>query len=221
MDLVNRVKILDISLGGVSLKTDKKLEPGREYQITLGDGKKSIDMKGVIVRSEVCGTETRANGEKVSLYATGMRFDGTQTDKLSLFLHAVDQKKKKVKAPLVAAERRLSVRFQIDGPGVNMLSAPSAFKVKTISMSGMLIETDQPLEIGRCIPMGVALWDDPLNIVGRVVMCRIKADGGRTFHDIGVEFMQLTEKDKKALKAFTDNLAMAEAGGAGRKDVNE
>lgn len=36
MTLANKVEIVDISLGGVALKVDRKLDIGREYMIKLG-----------------------------------------------------------------------------------------------------------------------------------------------------------------------------------------
>lgn len=208
MSLVDRVEIIDISLSGVSLKLDKKLDLGKEYLIRLGDRKKEFDVKGVIVRSEVCGIEEKANGKAV--YAAGMMFNGGQLDKLAMFLYAIDQKKK---MNAVAAERRLKVRFQITTPGENVLSYPAQFKVRTISLSGMLIQTDHPLEMESRLPMGLSLHDDNrVNLIGRVVSCQMKEEGGRTCYEIGVEFMDVTEKDKVVLKAFTDNLAAMEAG---------
>jgi hypothetical protein len=212
MSLVEKVEIIDISLSGVSLKVDKKLELGREYVIRLGERKKEFDVRGVIVRSEVCGIEEEANGETV--YAAGMMFNGGQMDKLAMFLYAIDQKKK---MNSVAAERRLKVRFQITTPGENVLSYPAQFKVKAISLSGMLIQTDLPLKVESRFPMGLSLQgDNPVDLVGRVASCQMMDEGGRTHYEIGVEFLDVTEKDKILLKTFIDNLAAMEAGVEGR-----
>jgi hypothetical protein len=211
MSLVDRVEILDISLSGVSLKVDKKLVLGREYVIRLGDREKKFDVKGVIVRSEVCEIEEQASGKVV--YATGMMFNGGQMDKLAMFLYAIDQKKK---MNAVAAERRLNIRFQITTPGENVLSYPAQFKVRTISLSGMLIQTDHPLELESRPPMELSLHgDNPANLIGRVVSCQMREEVGHAYYEIGVEFLEVTEKDKVVLKAFTDDLAAMEAGKEG------
>jgi len=209
MSLADKVEIIDISLSGVSLKVDKKLELGKEYLIRLGDRGKEFDVKGVIVRSEVCGIEGKANGNSTDVYAAGMMFNGGQMDKLAMFLYGIDQKKK---MNAVAAERRLNVRFQITIPGENILSYPAQFKVRTISLSGMLIQTDHPLEIESRLPMGLSLHDDNrVNIIGRVVTCQKKEEGGHTYYEIGVEFMDVAEKDKMLLKTCTDHLAAMES----------
>ena len=211
MSLVDRVEIVDISLSGASLKVDKKLEVGREYMIRLGDRKKEFDVKGVIVRSEVSEIEGKESGKVI--YSAGMMFNGGQMDKLAMFLYAIDQKKK---MNAVAAERRLNVRFQITTSGENVLSYPAQFKVRTISLSGMLIQTDHPLEMESRLPMGLSLHDDnPVDLIGRVVSCQMKEEGGHTYYEIGVEFVDVAENDKMLLKAWTDNLAAMEAGKEG------
>jgi hypothetical protein len=209
MNLADKVEIIDISISGVSLKVDRKLEMGKEYVIKLGDREKNFEVKGVIVRSELCGTEDKADGKKAAVYAIGMMFNGGQLDKLAMFLFALDQKKK-MKAP-AAPERRLNVRFQITMPGENVLSYPAQFKVKTISLSGMLIQTDHPLQMQSTVPMILSLHgDNRVNLIGRVVMCQAKNEGGRTFYEIGVEFIDATDQDRMLLQAFTDNLAAME-----------
>lgn len=208
MSLVDRVEVVDISLSGASLKVDKKLEVGREYMIRLGDRKKEFDVKGIIVRSEVSEIEGKESGKVI--YAAGMMFNGGQMDKLAMFLYAIDQKKK---MNAVAAERRLNVRFQITTPGENVLSYPTQFKVKLISLSGMLIQIDLPLELESRLPMELSLHgDNPVNLIGRVVTCQKKEEVGRTYYEVGVEFMDVAEKDKKLLQVFIDNLAAMEAG---------
>lgn len=206
MSLVNRVEIIDISLSGVSLKVDRKLEIGREYVIRLGERKKEFDVKGMIVRSEVSEISDKESGKVV--YAAGMMFNGGQLDKLAMFLYTLDQKKK---INAVADERRLNVRFQITTPGENVLSYPAQFTVKLISLSGMLIQTEQLLEVDSRLPMVLSLYDDNrADLIGRVVTCQKKEEGGRTYYEIGVEFEDVAEKDKMLLKAWTDKLATRE-----------
>jgi PilZ domain len=211
MSLVNRVEIIDISLSGVSLKVDKKLALGREYMLRLGDRKKEFDVKGTVVRSEVSEIEDKESGKVV--YAAGMMFNGGQLDKLAMFLYTLDQKKK---INTVAAERRLNVRFQITTPDEHVLSYPAQFTVKLLSLSGMLIQTEHPLGIESRIPMELSLHgDNPVNLIGGVVTCRMMEERGRTYYEIGVEFMNVAEKDKVVLKDFTDNLTAMETGGEG------
>jgi c-di-GMP-binding flagellar brake protein YcgR len=206
MILADRVEIIDISLGGVALKTDRRLNVGKEYVIKLGDKGRSIDVKGVIVRCELSKIEERSNGERVSLYTAGMMFKDVSPDTIDGFLSSIEQDQKEAKP--VRVDRRLTVRFCITTPWEKTLCFPAQFKVKEISLSGMLIQTDQALGIESMIPMGLSLKaDNPVNFIGRVASCRMTEDKGQTHYEIGVEFKDLTDADRASLKTFIDYLA--------------
>jgi hypothetical protein len=128
MALANKTEIIDISLGGLSLKADRRLDMGREYLIKLGKQGKDIDVTGIVVRSSLSGMETNAGGDSVLIYAAGIKFKEGQADKISAFLDSTEIRKKEDKSPMV--ERRLHVRFQITTPQKEVLLFPTNFKVK-------------------------------------------------------------------------------------------
>ena len=207
MILADRVEIIDISLGGVALKTDRRLNVGKEYLIRLGDKGKSIEVKGIIVRCELSTIEERSNGARVSIYTAGMMFKDVSPDTVADFLNSIEQDKKE--SIPVMADRRLNVRFYITTPSERTLCFPAQFKVKEISLSGMLIQTEQALGIESMIPMGLSLKaDNPVNFIGRVASCRMTEDKGEAHYEIGVEFKDLTDTDRTSLKTFIDYLAV-------------
>ncbi len=216
MILANKVEILDIGLGGLALITDRRLNVGKEYLIKLGDKGKRIDLKGSIVRCELSKIEARGNGETVPLYTAGMMFKEVSPDKIGDFLNVIEQHKKE-EVPVVV-DRRLNVRFCITTPWEKTLSFPAQFKVKKISLSGMLILTEQALVIESRIPMGLSLKaDNPVNFVGRVASCRMMEDKGHAYNEIGVEFADLTDKDRTLLQTFIDYLAAVDVNAEGKK----
>jgi c-di-GMP-binding flagellar brake protein YcgR len=209
MILAERVEIIDISLGGVALKTDRRLNVGKEYLIKLGDKGKSIDVKGIVVRCELSTIEERSNGARVSIYTAGMMFKDVSPDTIADFLNSIEQDKKE--AMPVKVDRRLSVRFYITTPREKILCFPAQFKVKEISLSGMLIQTEQALETESMIPMGLSLKaDNPVNFTGRVASCRMTEEKGQAHYEIGVEFKDLTDTDRTLLKTFIDYLAVTD-----------
>ena len=209
MILADKVEIIDISLGGIALITDKRLNVGKEYSIRLGDKGKSIDLKGIIVRCELSKIEERSNGERIPIYTAGMMLKNISPDQTGYFLNLIKRHKKE-EVPVVV-DRRLNVRFCITAPREKILSFPAQFKVKRISLSGMLIQTEQALEIESKIPMGLSLKaDSPVNFIGRVASCRMTEDKGQAYYEIGVEFTDLTDKDRKLLQTFIDYLAVME-----------
>ena len=209
MFLTDDVEILDISLGGVSLKADRGLNIGKEYLITLVKKGNNIDVKGIVVHSAFRETEERTNGERVTSHTVRIKFKEGQTAKIACILNSI-QELRKEEVP-VTADRRLHVRFHFTIPLETMLRHTAQPRVKKISLSGMLIQSEQALEINSLIPMELSLnADDSVNFSGRIVTCQMSKDNGRALHEIGVEFSDLTGKGRTLLKTFIDDLAVME-----------
>jgi Tfp pilus assembly protein PilZ len=210
MSLADKVQILDISLGGVSLKADRRLNIGKEYVLKLQEEGKNLEVKGTVVRSELSSIEQRADGQGVSIFTAGMMFKEGFADKLADFLKPIEQTRNKGETPS-AADRRLNVRFNITTPQERILSYPLQFKVKSISLGGMLIQTEQALEINSKIPMELSLHaDNTVTFIGRVASCAMTEHTGQTNYGIGVEFTDLADEDTTLLKSFVDYLAGVE-----------
>jgi len=219
MILADKVEIIDISLGGIALITDRRLNIGTEYSIRLGDKEKSIDLKGIVVRCELSKIEERGNGARIPIYTAGMMLKNLSPDQTGYFLNLIKRHKKE-EVPVVV-DRRLNVRFCITTPREKTLSFPAQFTVKKISLSGMLIQTEQSLEIESKIPMGLSLKaDNPVNFIGRVASCLMTEDKGQAYYEIGVEFTDLMDEDRKLLQTFINYLAVMEVNGDGEKADN-
>jgi hypothetical protein len=209
MGLSDKVEILDISLGGVAFKVDRRLNPGREYMLKLHDKGRTLNVTGIIVRSELSGMEERGDEESVSIYSAGMQFKDSSAVQIADFLGSIVQNRQETEPSPV--ERRVNVRFQIIGPREHILSYPAHFRVKTISLSGMLIQTEEALEIESKVPMELALNDGTsVNFIGRVVTCQMTEVKGQTHYEIGSEFTDLTDADKALLQTFIDQWAARE-----------
>jgi hypothetical protein len=205
MTLANKVDIVDISAGGISVKADKKLDTGREYVIKLGDKVQCVEVRGVVVRSTLCGMEKGEDGESVLIYAAGMKFKEGQEARIKAFLDTVERQAKEDVSP--AAERRLNVRFQITTPQATVLCYPANFVVKDISLNGMLIHSDQHLVRDSLVPMGLQLGENnSLGFTGKVFSCREMEEKGRTLYAIEVTFSDLAEGTRDLLKTFIGHL---------------
>jgi c-di-GMP-binding flagellar brake protein YcgR len=209
MILAHRVEIIDISLGGVALKTDRRLNVGKEYLIKLGTKGKSIDVKGIIARCELSKIEERADGEGVLIYTAGMMFKDVSSETIIDFINSIQQDNKEAVPGMV--DRRLNVRFSIATPEEKTLSFPEQFKVKELSLCGMLIQTEQALEKESMIPMQLSLQaDKPVDFIGRVASCLMTEDKGQTRYGIGVEFKDLSDEVRMLLQTFIDYLTSIE-----------
>src|SRR3990172_3509740 len=198
MSLTDKVEVLDISLGGVALRADRRLNIGKEYLIKLQKNGKLLEVKGIVVRSELSGMEARGHGEMASIYSAGLVFKDGYAVKIADFLTPIAQQRKK-ESPAVV-DRRQNIRFQITTPGEEILSYPLQFKVSSISLGGMRIRTQQSVEINSTVPMELSLHaDKTVAFIGRAVSCTMTENAGQMNYDIGVEFTNLTDKDKALL----------------------
>ena len=83
MMFANEVEIHDISLGGISLKVDKRLNMGSEYTIKIAKSSdKTISLKGSVVWSKISGTRKGSTGEIIPIYSAGMKFVTMPADKI-------------------------------------------------------------------------------------------------------------------------------------------
>lgn len=115
MILAKKIEILDISLGGVALKIDRKLNIGSEYPLRLLWKGKTLDVWGVVVRFELIGNEEVYSGKNVSIYRAGVKFKDTSQDEIADFIHSIELDKKE--AVSVMVDKRPNVRFDITTPG--------------------------------------------------------------------------------------------------------
>ncbi len=134
-----------------------------------------------------------------------MKFKEGSEDKITAFLNTVELRTKTVAAPIT--ERRSAVRFQITAPEGKVLFYPANFNVKDITLSSMLIYSEQSLQIESMIPMELYLDDSSqLNFIGKVFSSRKMEDAEPVRYEIAVTYSDLPEKDRALLKKFIDYL---------------
>lgn len=204
MSLVGKVELIDISLGGVALKADRKLNIGKECLIKLEYEGKHINAKGIVVRSELSGIEEKADGETITIYSVGIFFKVESADTVKDFLDSIEYNKK-IQMPEQTAWFYRDIRFCITTSSEKVLNLPTQFGVKEISQSGVIIQTDHQLHIDSMVLLELSLNScDPVRFMGIVVSCRMPQGQVRAYYDIGVEFSELTDRDRSLLIRFID-----------------
>ncbi len=205
MFLIDDVEVLEMSQRGLSLRTSKGLNAGKEYLVTLFEQGRSIEVKGIAVESRVTGTETLPNGQSIQIHTARIKFRDGQTAKIMSILDSAQRLGKEDNRP--ADDRRLHARFRFTMPLDTVLSHSPIFSVRKISMSGMLIECDQVLKVNSVIPMNISFNSgESINISGRIICCDARHDHSGLLYELGVEFLDLKEKDTALLKKLTDDL---------------
>ncbi len=195
------VEIVNMSLGGAAVRADMRLNIGREYVLRLEVDNQGLNVKGVVVWSTLSGLRRNEAGEMVSQYSAGLRFRDVVTDQLSRLLEFIDQNK-------VNPEKRLAgLRFRISA-GMAVIDATQSYEVELISLSGMLIRTDQDLVIEGLHPMELLPPNEPsIHFTGRVASSIEIHEDGPAFHEVGIEFVQMAPNDRARLDAFVATLS--------------
>ena len=208
MVLATEVKVIDISVSGIALKANRRLNIGSDYTLKL-EGIKTISLRGTVVWCSLIETRKEPRGEMSPIYAAGMQFKDMPTERMTELQCFIESHK--IGEVHVIGGTRINIRFHIKDPENVVLIYPDNFRVKTISLGGMLIECMRNFEIESRIPMEMFIHDDnPLKFVGRVASCRVIEKEGRKQYDTGIEFLDLTEKDREALASFINQGAMTD-----------
>jgi hypothetical protein len=201
--LTSSVEVLNLSLGGVAIRAERRLNIGAEYTLKLEMGDRTIAMQGVVVWSVLSGMR-KVGGEDVPWYSAGLKFAGVLTDKLQGLIEFIDENK------LVEEHRLAGLRFQVEAPGKALLDTLESYRVRLISLSGMLIEADRALEVERTYPMSFRpSRSEPVSFSGRVASCmEANGDGPRRYR-IGIAFQEMAGPDRRRLEAFVHSLTHA------------
>ncbi len=98
--LANEVKVIDISIGGISFKTDKKLDPGKQYVLKLNIGDRVITVHGSVKWSSLSeykkywlqGDEHRLfyDSGLIPIYTVGMQLIDVSGNTLDKFMQFLD-----------------------------------------------------------------------------------------------------------------------------------
>ena len=194
------VDILNISINGVALKANRRLEIGREYILRLEYKDRTVSVNGVVVWSVLSELTDGPHAEKVPVYKAGMRFTDIISDKMARLLEFIESHK-------LSQDERLNIRFTIKTPDKAILDGPHNYGVKNMSISGMRIETDMRVDVGARYPMEISLEDNrTIKVLGRVVSCLEVNDRAPKHYAVGIEFIEMSDEDKKKLKEFVDAL---------------
>jgi len=200
MTFASGVSILDIGMGGVSVTADKRLNIGGRYTLKLEVNKKILSVTCEVAWARLSGTKRSAAGEAVPLYTAGMKFidlSPQNASDLRSFVQTISDQE-------VAREddRRGHARVPFGATGLALLNFPADYKARTISLSGMLIESGEAVESESKVPMVLSLHDGRrIDFLGRIVSCQPDDDAAGRYH-IGIEFIELTDGARNALSAF-------------------
>jgi Tfp pilus assembly protein PilZ len=201
MTFASEVSILNMSLSGVAIRTDRRLNIGTEYQLRLENGTDSLNVRGTVVWCSLESRRKDTRGEDILIYSAGLRFTNVMTEALQNLMTFLEHHKRH------ADQRTGGVRFEIDATGRALLDVPQPFRVKVLSLTGMLVQSVTRLDLETVIPMELLLDEgSPLIFDGRVAYCtEVDLDDGTVF-EIGIEFAQMPDSDSSRIDTYIERL---------------
>jgi len=192
------VSVVNISIDGVQVKTDKRLIPGRQYNLRIRSGDRSIMVRGEVAWCLLGASEHLGNGQQVPLYSAGMRFTETQNELGLKLLDFIDHSR------LHKVEKRLAgVRFRLANE--HEAEITSRCTIRQLSRNGMLIETGEPFEVESRIHVDLEFEHGFAKARCRVAYCNEEEDTESVL--VGLEFQEFSEEGaRRILDHFIEEL---------------
>jgi len=197
------LEVLNISIDGAAIETRKRLELNKEYTFRIKYKDAFLKLKGCVAWAVLVSKEKSGSGSLIPVYRAGIRFTETLNEKASMLLDFIKENKIKT-----VENRSAGIRFKIGNAQNIKVDYPHGYSVKKMSMSGMLVEVECPLDIDSHHNIEMFLSGRMVNIVGRIANCEKFGSGDLSKYAIGIEFMDMTGEDRKFLKDFFNALSV-------------
>jgi hypothetical protein len=210
--LANKVEILNMSVGGILLKTDKRLNVGTIYVLRLESKGKLLTIPCKVVRAGLSESHKDSIGQSIPTYSAGMQFTNVSNEQINAindFLkgNVIGYQKQEHTAMDKISDLRLYVRFLINTPEQATIQCYDSYKLKDISMGGVRIESDYCLDIGEKQLMEIVFpGEKTVKFSGKVISSFQLGDKEPNQYDIGIEFLDMSDQDKKVIKIFVNSL---------------
>ncbi|MDX1701876.1 MAG: PilZ domain-containing protein [Melioribacteraceae bacterium] len=203
MVLADYVELLDISVGGVALQTEKRLYVGNEYMLKIAGKEQMLTVRGTIVWSFLDESRTTSNGDVIPIYKVGMKFTDNSGEKMKEVTNFIESHKKESDKEIdifSLSGNRAHIRFHIDTPKETTVNYSDVYSVKNMSLDGLLIESESVIKIEDKIPMEMILPENKvIEFLGRIVRCNSITPKQ---YETGIEFLNMSEEDKEILKEY-------------------
>jgi len=197
----SELEVLNLSIDGAAIETARRLELNREYTFKIKGNNSFLSLKGKVVWAILVSKVDKNTGAITPVYRAGIRFTDTLNEKANMLIKFIEENK------LRRMENRLGgVRFKISAKEQMKVDLIHEYRVKKISLSGMLVETEYPLDVESCHDIELFINSHSLTILGRVANIKEANTDGINKYEIGIEFFEISEGDEEVLQEFLNSL---------------
>jgi hypothetical protein len=163
-------------------------------------------VKGLVVWSVLGESVKDGSDNIIPIYTAGMKFIDTSPEKTGEIVDFIEAHKRDVDKEIdlySPSGLRLHVRIHIEDPEKTVLDSQEGYRVRNLSLGGMLVESEHPFETGSKLPMEITLSEkEIIRVSGGVVSCTLMKSYAMDHYHVGIEFQDVSVKDRKILKAF-------------------
>lgn len=189
--------VLNLSLGGLAVRTYTQLNIGRRYRFRVGDRQDAVHLSGAVRWCRLAGTEKRSSGDIVPVYEAGISFDEVLSEKAEELLEFMERN------IILDLKRRIFGRFRVQSKGSVTLESDSKYLVRQLSTSGMMIEADVALKPETTLDLEMRLSRRKFTTPARIVyLAEVDLQNETLKYRMGVEFIGTAPEQAAKLEDF-------------------
>ena len=198
------IELRNLSLSGACIRTLEDPQIGEKYLLRLRDEKVSRAIRCSVVWK--CAISS--NGSLPKAYTAGLQFHTLASDEIVMLKDYMRNSGVPIAIRVSDDFRPSPLRFSFTTDTKAVLKCPKALHVKTISLGGMLMESERAPKIEGHYLMKLPLsrGPEPLRIKARIASIIPRKESRRPRFDIGVEFLTMEDSDRVRLNSFIQSL---------------
>ena len=198
------IDLCNLSLSGACVRTLEEPHLGEKCLLRIRDEKISRAIRCLVIWKR----EISSNDSTNKKYTAGLKFYDMASDDIVLLKDYMRNSGTPIETEITDEFNPSLLRFSFATSTKAVLKCPRALNVKTISLGGMLIESERAPKIeGRYLmKLPLPRESKPIRIKGRVACVIPWKESRNPRFDIGVEFLTMDEPDKVRLNSFIQSL---------------
>jgi len=210
------VEIINISLGGVSLRANRRFNMNEMYILRIKSRGTALNLKGTVIWSRISGMQKGSFSNIIPIYTAGLEFmDGSNNkrEEIRNFME-IHQTRGYMADAEQLNNMRLYTRSLVDAPErALLLDQAECHRVRQVSFDGAQIESRHPMKVNHNIPMMISFAEDQFIVFqGKIISCLLIRNASPKAYDIQIQFAGLSENDEETLMEFARFLETTDKG---------
>lgn len=201
---IEEIELCNLSLGGAGIRTLEDPHVGEEYLLRIRDEKISRALRCSVVWKR----EIRSDSSLHKGYTAGLHFHDIASDEIVILKDYMRNSGTPIATRISDEFRPSPLRFSFTTHTKAVLKCPRALQVQTISLGGMLIESERAprIESNYLMKLPLPRQAPPIRIKGRIASVMPRKESRNPRFDIGVEFLTMEDPDRARLTNFIQSL---------------